>query len=207
MLNNKKYLMDIQNLRRKYENEKKKFKNKYKNQKKEINKKYKLLKNKENIINQNEIKKLIKLYSDETIKIDLKIEKMTNMKKISEIVYNTYKKYNNNYYNSININNILLSYYNNDYIKNNIMKNLLNRNYNNIIEIILKRKYKDNNLLEFLFDFLFKKKSKLSIEELEEKYYSKKMYHEIIESLKKKKNLIIFLKENLLNLMEYVKQD
>ena len=207
MLNNKKYLMDIQNLKRKYENEAKKFKNKYKNQKKEINKKYKLLKNKENIINQNEIKKLIKLYSDETIKIDLKIEKMTNMKKISEIVYNTYKKYNNNYYNSININNILLSYYNNDYIKNNIMKNLLNRNYNNIIEIILKRKYKDNNLLEFLFDFLFKKNSKLSIEELIEKYYSKKKYDEIIEEkyyLKKKYDEIIELlkKNNCDNILE-----
>ena len=44
------------------------------------------------------------------------------MKRLSEIIYNTYNIYNNNYYNSININNIIINYYNNNICIKKILK-------------------------------------------------------------------------------------
>jgi len=56
---------------------------------------------------------------------------MEYFKKLNEIIYNTYNIYNNNYYNSININNILISIiYNKAYIIND-----LSNEYENIIKI------------------------------------------------------------------------
>ena len=56
-----------------------------------------------------------------TFQFDLKIEKMNNFKIINEIIYYTYIRYNNNYYNAININNIILSYYRSEFINNVII--------------------------------------------------------------------------------------
>ena len=82
----------------------------------------------------NEIKK----FEDIIKELDMKIEQyeiknanendINNLKDIKElydIIYNTYNDYRNNYYNSININKILINYYNNkNDINNNEYKNL-----------------------------------------------------------------------------------
>ena len=53
------------------------------------------------------------------------------MKRLIEIIFNTYNVYNNNYHNSININNSLISIFNNKiYINDD-----LNNEYENIIKI------------------------------------------------------------------------
>ena len=72
---------------------------------------------------------------------------MENIKRINEIILNTYDTYNNNYYNSIKINGILLGYMKNDYIKNKIMKNILKNKYDKICEIILQKKKVDLNIV------------------------------------------------------------
>ena len=74
-----------------------------------------------------------------------------------EIIYNTYNVYNNNYYNSININTLLISIFNNRiYIKDD-----LNNEYENIIKIKnekinnknYKNKIKYNNNLDNIISF------------------------------------------------------
>ena len=52
--------------------------------------------------------------------------KELEIKRLYEIIYNTYDRFNNNYYNSMNINKIIINYY----------KNNLNKEYDNNIKII-----------------------------------------------------------------------
>ena len=66
---------------------------------------------------------------------------MKNFIRINKIIYDTYYKYKNNYWNSININNILIHYYNNKKI------NITRYNYNNIMTI-KNSKNRINNIIE-----------------------------------------------------------
>ena len=95
--------------------------------------------------------KLTKKFNEEinNLKYDEKILNLTNMKRLDEIILNTYNMYNNNYYNAININSILLRYIKNDYIKNNIMKKCLNDKYDEICDIIQRRSKMNKNLISF----------------------------------------------------------
>ena len=56
---------------------------------------------------------------------------MKNVKRIIEIISNTYNLYNNNYFNALNINNILSTY-----IENDSIKKLLNNKYDKICDKI-----------------------------------------------------------------------
>ena len=67
--------------------------------------------------------------------IDNKLENLSDIKRLNDIIYNTYINYNNNYYNSINIQNILINSKNNNEINNE-----LNDEYENIIKIKQKNK-------------------------------------------------------------------
>ena len=67
--------------------------------------------------------------------IDNKLENLSDIKRLNDIIYNTYINYNNNYYNSINIQNILINSKNNNEINNE-----LNAEYENIIKIKQKNK-------------------------------------------------------------------
>ena len=75
-----------------------------------------------------------------------KIDKIKIIIKISEIIYNTYEKYNDNYIYSININNLLLNYCKNDYIKNVVMKKVLKEQYDDIINIIYQKENENKNI-------------------------------------------------------------
>ena len=125
------YISDVANIRKRYRNEMRMRKIKYENDCKYINNKYKLRKEKEYIVHNFKIEEINNKYSSEIIntEYDRKINDINNIKFLTEIVYNAYNKNNNNYYNSININNLIVSYYTNDYIRNNIMKKVLQNNY------------------------------------------------------------------------------
>ena len=69
---------------------------------------------------------------------------MNNIKKLNEIVFKIYNIYNDNYYNSLNIRNILLSFAKNEYFKS-IMKKVLNDNYEKTLERITKIRPSDYN--------------------------------------------------------------
>ena len=141
------YISDVANIRKRYRNEMRMRKIKYENDCKYINNKYKLRKEKEYIVHNFKIEEINNKYSSEIIntEYDRKINDINNIKFLTEIVYNAYNKNNNNYYNSININNLIVSYYTNDYIRNNIMKKVLQNNYENVIKMILQRNNKTNN--------------------------------------------------------------
>jgi hypothetical protein len=126
-------------------NEIKERKDKYEKDNKEINNKYKLKNKKEYMIYDFNIEKLEKKYNEniKNFQFEIKIENMINIKRINEVVYNTYDTYKNNYYNAVNINNILLSYHKNEYIKNKIMKKNLKNNYEEILKKILKKNEED----------------------------------------------------------------
>ena len=144
-IKNKEYLLSKQNIRDKYENELKYIENNYEKDINKITNKYKAIDDNINDIYEKEISNLNDKYKKkiQRFNYDKYIENMEYFKKLNEIIYNTYNIYNNNYYNSININNILISIiYNKAYIIND-----LSNEYENIIKIKnenIKNK-KDNN--------------------------------------------------------------
>ena len=144
-LNNDKYIEDINEIIKRYKNEMNSRKNKYIKDNNNILNKYKLIIEKENISYKNKMNQLqIKFNEDiQNLKYNKQIENMSNIKKLNEIVLNTYNIYNNNYFNAININSILQSHMKNDSIKNEIMKNILKNKYDKICELIL-QKNKEN---------------------------------------------------------------
>ena len=95
------YIKDKENIKKKYETEIKLRKYKYERIINQIRNKYKLKNEMNIIIYKNEIEKL----NDEYKKIIQKLgynkrfENLTNMKRLKQIIYNTYKIYNNNYFN------------------------------------------------------------------------------------------------------------
>ena len=141
--NNKiKFSSDIKKIREKYEREIKNLKeifnkneiiidNKYQIQKEklELYYKYKFL------LYQNKCDDILRKVS-----FDKNIENLTNLKRLNELVYNTYNLYNNNYYNSKNINNIIISLHqNNIHFKSFIQNESSETDY----EIILKSLFKN----------------------------------------------------------------
>ena len=96
-------------------------------------------------------------------KFENKIENYDNMLKINEIIFNIYNTYNNNYYNAVNINNLLLYYIDNKYINDKIMRNILRDNYDKIINIIKQKNNEDNKLNKI-------KDENDKINKIEEKY-------------------------------------
>ena len=117
-------------MKKEYENKIKSIKTKYNNSNNNIINKYRLEEEKLNSIflaKEENYKKKIK---DNIKEFETKIENLTNINTINELVYNTYNIYKNNIYNAININHLILNYYkNNDYIKNKIIKNILKDDY------------------------------------------------------------------------------
>ena len=80
----------------------------YKKNISDIKNKYKIINNKsQNIFNSkiNELKNKIKL-KIESYKFKEQIDKASYFNELMGIIYNTYRNYNNNYYNAININNV-----------------------------------------------------------------------------------------------------
>ena len=147
-LNRDKYITDINEIKNRYEKEIKERKNQYKKDEDNINNFYKLREEKEYIIHKIKIEEIDKKYNDSinNLTYDKTIERMVNTKKINEVIYNTYNLYNNNYYNSVNINNIMLSYLTNEHIKNKIMKKILNNKFEEIVNIILKKRDGGNKI-------------------------------------------------------------
>ena len=89
------------------------------------------------------IKKLENKCNDilDKISFDKKIEDITNLKSLNELVYNTYDSYNNNYYNSKNINNIIMNLHkSNKQIKNNIQNKVSEEDYEIMIQSLLSDK-------------------------------------------------------------------
>ena len=202
-LNHNKYISDINEIKNRYEKEIKEREKKYKKDEDNINNFYKLREEKEYIIHKIKIEEIDKKYNDSinNLTYDKTIERMINSKKINEVIYNTYNLYNNNYYNSVNINNIMLSYLTNEHIKNEIMKKILNNKFEEIVNIILKKREGDNKMnlrkeKEELQEIREEKEEKYlkEIKEREEKYKNEikereekeEKYRKEIEEMKKK---------------------
>ena len=165
--NKNKYILDIDNIKSEYENKIRKRKSEYLEENNKIYNKYKLI-TETNIINyNNKIKELINYYEKEMdkYKLEKKVENYDNKMKINIMIYDIYNNYNNNYYNSININSLLLYYINNDYINNKIMKIKLKEKYNDIVDIIYNRKGNEHVNIEKL-----KNDYKEKIQKLENQY-------------------------------------
>jgi len=115
------------------------------------------------------------------------------MLRINETIFNVYKTYNNNYYNAVNINNLLLYYIKNDYINNKIMKNILKDNYDKIINIIKQKNNEDNKLI------LKTKNENDKNNKIEEKYKNEinLLKKKIEEEKEKYKNEINLLKKKI----------
>ena len=143
------YLLNLNNLRTQYENDIKSMKERNKKNINEIKKKY-MRKNEYNNfyynikieILDNKYNKIIQKY-----KFNEKIEHINNLKKLNAIIYNTFDTYKNNYFNIININNILIyNLENKNILDNNDIKDI----YDNLIkikcekEIIIKGNYNLN---------------------------------------------------------------
>ena len=191
LMNDKNYLNDIEEIKKKYENEIKFRKDVYNLEKEEILRKYKLI-NEQNVIkNRINIENLIKKNDEiiENLPFDKKIKTLEYIIKLNRIVYNSYNNLINNYYNALNINNILFYFCNNDYIRNKIMKNVFKNNYDNIVKLILTKRTEDVNLNKKIENEKKKRekdmneKIELKIKEVEEK--NKRKINNLNENNKK----------------------
>ena len=204
-LNHDKYISDIEEIKKKLKDRE----NKYKQDEYKINNKYKIMNEKEINIHKLEMDKLSKKYKDifENLKYDEKIENMINIKKINEVVYNTYNSHNDHYYNSMNINNILLSYFKNDYINNNIIKRVLNNKYEDIFKIVFKKTDEENKMKikKENEKVIEKEKNELKIKEIKEiKEEFEKKIKEIKEINEEKERLEKKLRKELEEIKEKI---
>ena len=149
-LNNEKFTLEIEIIKRKYEEEIRIKKNEYEKNNTKINNKYKEMNQKNKIILNSKINELNQKYNEhiERLAYDKKIEILNSFVKFNEIVYNTYISYNQNYYNCINLNNLLINYYNNENIKNNVIKRILKEDFDKVTKLVLERKNENNYEIE-----------------------------------------------------------
>ena len=188
-INNKNYLDDIEEIRREYETKIRIRKNEYEEEKNRIYNKYKLMNEKENIKYNIKIEKLTKKYINEinTYKFEEKIENFDNILKINKIIFSIYNIYNNNYYNSVNINNLLLYYIKSEYINDKIVKIKLKDKYEEISDIIKQKRIEDKKMKE---DKEHNEKINLEkIKEIENKYKSE--INELKKQISQNINLIL----------------
>ena len=197
-IKNEEYFLNKQNIKDKYENELKLIENNYEQNKNEITNKYKAIDDNNKNIYEKELSNLNDKYKRkiQRYNYDEYIENLDYLKRLNEIIYNTYNIYNNNYYNSININNILINIFNNKtYINDD-----LNDEYENIIKIKnetinnknnkIKNKYnthKLDNIISFgvftkIFSF-FSEKKKLEII-----HYNKRIQNNLDVNIKNYQN-------------------
>ena len=143
-----KFMLDIKEIYRKFKTEMLKRRNKYQKEINKINNRYKLINEKDILKHKSNIEKMEKKCVEviQNLKYDELIENADYTSKINKVVYNTYNNYNDNYYNSININHLLLSNCKDEYIKNKLMKNILKDKYEEILELILAKKKEDINV-------------------------------------------------------------
>ena len=136
------------------------------------------------------------------------------MLELNEIIYNTYGKYSNNYYNSMSINSLLL-YYNNNRDINEKMRNALGNRYDGIINI---RKTKFNEDIQIklekelnniniknakLKEKLIKLEKKIKSEEKEQNINEINENNEEFKNLEERLNKIINkLKTDLQNMKD-----
>jgi hypothetical protein len=141
-------MLDIKEIYRKFKTEMLKRRNKYQKEINKINNRYKLINEKDILKHKSNIEKMEKKYIEviQNLKYDQLIENADYTSKINKVVYNTYNNYNDNYYNSININHLLLSNCKDEYIKNKLIKNILKDKYEEILELILAKKKEDINV-------------------------------------------------------------
>ena len=121
--NHSKFLSEIESIKTKYENEVKSLKHSYIQNKSKINNKYQLKYEELEVFYKDKLERIENRCKEilDKISFEKKIEELTNMKRINKLIYNTYNLYNNNYYNSKNINNIIMNFHkNNENIKNDI---------------------------------------------------------------------------------------
>ena len=149
-LNDEKFILEIDEIKRKYEEEIRIKKIEYEKNNTKINNEYKEKNKKNEIILASKINKLHQKYTEEVERLGYakKIENLNSIVKFNEIVYHTYLFYNHNYYNCINLNNLIINYYKNENIKNNVIKRILKDDYDKVTKLILERKGEYDNVIE-----------------------------------------------------------
>ena len=175
-LNNSKYISDIEEIKRRFEEEIKSRKNKYEEENNNIYNKYKLKNEKEKVKYNLKIEKLIKKYKIEMsgYQFDEKIEDTDNKLKLNEMIFNIYNNYNNNYYNSININSLLMYYIKNKEINDKIMKEILRNDYEETL-ITIKQKTNEDIKIKSLKEEIDKKQNEINKELIKIKEENEKL--------------------------------
>jgi len=178
-LNNEKFITEIEEIKRRYEEEIRIKKIEYEKKNNKINNDYKEKNEKNKIILKTQINELHQKHDEEIERkgYDKKIKNLKSIVEFNEIVYFTYKSYRQNYYNCINLNNLLINYYKDENIKNNVIKKILKDDYDKVTKLILERKDTENEKE----DHKDKEKEKIKILEAE----NQKLKDEL-EKLKKK---------------------
>ena len=195
--NNNNYITDMEKIKRKYEEEMKLIKDKYEIQNSNIYNKYKLKNEKIKVKYDIKIEKLTKKYKDEIsgYQFDEKIEDTENKLKLNEIIFNIYNNYNNNYYNSININSLLMYYIKDKEINDKIMKDILNKDYENILKKV-KQKTNEDIKLKLLKEEIDNKQNEINNQLIKFKEENEKLEEKCKEELialeKKVSKIILF---------------
>ena len=146
-MNKQNFLDEIKKIKENYEKEIKLKKLEFLKKNKIICDKYKIKNEYNDIVYKKDIENLDMQYINIIQKYNLlkRIENLKYRKRLNEIIYYTYDRYNNNYYNAINIFNILRNYYiKNENIKNKKIIEQLNNEFKDIIKLENEKKINKN---------------------------------------------------------------
>ena len=189
-LNDEKFILEIEEIKRKYEEEIRIKITEYEKYNNKINNKYKDLEQKNKIIMDSKINELHQKYNEEIERLgyEKKIENLNSIVKFNEIVYHTYLFYNQNYYNCINLNNLIINYYKNENIKNNVIKRILKDKYEKVTELILKRKGENENEIEKK-DQNGKENEEIRILKMDNKKLKEQLANQEMENMKLKEQM------------------
>jgi hypothetical protein len=192
-LNNEKFIIEIEEIKRKYEEEIRIKKNEYEKKNTKINNEYKEKNKKNEIILASKKKELHEKYNEEIERLgyDKKIENLNSIVKFNEIVYHTYLFYKQNYYNCVNLNNLIINYYKNEKIKNNVIKKLLKDDYDKVSKLILERNDKYENEID-KEDEKGKENDKIKTLEMENMKLKEQMAKQEMENMKLKEQMADF---------------
>ena len=195
-LNNKKFILEIKEIKRKYEEELRIKKIEYEKNNTLINNEYKERNKKNEIILDSKINELHQKYNEEIERLgyDKKIENLNSIVKFNEIVYHTYLFYNQNYYNCINLNNLIINYYKNENIKNNVIKKILKNDYDKLTKLILERKGEYENEIG-KEDQKGKENDQIRILEMDNKNLKEQLENQGMENMKLKKQMALLKKK------------
>ena len=176
----------INELEKEFNQKLKELRAQHKKEKNKVLNKYNLKLKSEEIYIKNKLQSINEKFEKEknnlNYDIEIKMKNIKNLNRLNELVYGTYKEHKNNFYNAVNVNNIIYYYSQNNDIRNNITKNILKYNFEELLKGV---KIKYENLKKVIQKFYKEKEMENKANDILKKALKEKEDKEkILENIK-----------------------